>query len=111
MALSSTLTVPGAVLLAAARSGLPSPFRSPVATETGLAPAAKLSAALTVGGDAPGGVVFRSTLTTLLPLFATARSGLPSPSTSAIATACGAVPAAKLVAALKVGGGAPGGVV
>src|SRR5258707_1052828 len=97
--------------LATSRSGRPSPFTSAAATETGPVPAAKLVAAAKLGTTAPGAVVFSSTDTLLVLLLATSRSGRPSPFTSAAATEPGALPAAKLVAAAKLGTTAPGAVV
>ena len=47
------------------RSGLPSPFTSAAATETGSAPAAKVCWAAKEGVVAPGAVVFSSTDTVL----------------------------------------------
>src|SRR5262249_5073104 len=46
---SSTVTVPGKAELATARSGTPSPLKSPTATELGLTPASKLSGARKLG--------------------------------------------------------------
>ena len=81
---------------AAASSGLPSPSRSPMATELGLNPVvkstlpAKLPAAML-----PLVEVLRNTETEVELKFATARSALPSPSRSPMATDCGAVPVVK----------------
>src|SRR5712664_3294630 len=84
--------------LATARSSHPSPLKSPTATETGLSPAAKLSAAWKVPSPFP-----RSTETLLeLKATATARSSHPSPLKSPTATETGLSPAAKLSAAWKV---------
>src|SRR5439155_5939236 len=67
--------------LATARSGLPSPFRSPIATELGPLPVPKSVFAPKLPSPLPS-----SAETVLAKLFATAKSGLPSPFTSPIAT-------------------------
>src|SRR5947207_15657606 len=72
--------------LATARSGLPSPLRSPTATDAGLVPAAKANGARKVAAPLPN-----STETLLEPKLATARSGLPSPLKSPTATEKGLV--------------------
>ncbi len=66
---------------------------SPIATEKGLFPVAKstLAAKLTV----PLPPVLRSTDTVLSEALTTARSGIPSPSKSPIATEKGVLPVAK----------------
>src|SRR5204863_350684 len=66
---------------ATARSGRPSPLKSPAATVSGSEPAAEYWAARKVPSPLPG-----STLTLLSPRFAVTRSGLPSPVKSATAT-------------------------
>src|SRR3989440_11987330 len=72
--LSSTETVLESKL-ATARSGLPSPLKSPTATETGLAPATKK-----VGSASRRPSALITGIEVLLePKIATARSGLPSP--------------------------------
>src|SRR5262245_44084726 len=108
--LSSTDTVLEP-LLATARSGRPSPLTSAAATAWGLLPVAKVCGAAKLGAAAPGAVVFSSTDTVAEPKFATARSGVPSPLTSAAATAKGRLPAAKVCGAAKLGAAAPGAVV
>ena len=75
---------------ATARSGTPSPSRSPIATERGPSPAPKRCSVWNVPSPLPS-----STLTSSLPSFAVARSGTPSPSRSPIATERGASPAPK----------------
>src|SRR5215471_3215997 len=67
--------------LATARSGLPSPSKSPTATETGPLPAPKSCAAWKLPSPLP-----KSTETLLEPALVTARSGLPSPLKSPTAT-------------------------
>src|SRR5437870_1055082 len=116
------VAAPGAVVLsstdtvlensfATARSSLPSPFRSPTVTDTGLAPVAKSCLVAKLGVAAPGSVVLSSTDTVSELKFATARSSLPSPFRSPIATDAGAVPVAKSWWAAKLGVAAPGAVV
>src|SRR6266849_4284661 len=89
--------------LATSRSGRPSPFTSAATTAAGALPAAKLVAGAKLGTPAPGAVVFSSTDTVVAPLLATSRSRRPSPFTSAATTEAGLIPAAKFVAAAKVG--------
>ena len=91
---SRTATV---LKFATARSGLPSPLRSPIATENGFEPTAKSVFAPKEPTPVP-----RRTETFLLWKFATAKSGSPSPFRSPIATENGVVPTTKLVAAPKV---------
>src|SRR5437588_465048 len=76
-AFSSTETLPE-LPSATARSGLPSPFRSPIATDLGTLSAANVAAALKDGVTALLPVPLSSTETTP-DISATARSGLPSP--------------------------------
>src|SRR5437763_961032 len=73
---------------ATARSGLPSPFRSPIATEMGWLWAPKLTAELKESVFELT-VVFSNTETSAVPALATARSGLPSPFMSPMATDSG----------------------
>ncbi len=82
------LTVPGAfeaplpAVLSTARSGLPSPLKSPTAMPCGLAPTEVLT------GAAKPPLPLPSRIETLLPFwFAVARSILPSPLKSAATTA------------------------
>lgn len=82
---------------ATARSGFPSPFRSPMAMECGLVPTAKFVAAPNEPVPVP-----RRMETSLPNSFATARSGLPSPFKSLMATENGPTPATKFVAAPNV---------
>ena len=72
-------------VFAAIRSGLPSPFTSATVTDSGNWSAVRSSAGPKVTLLAPGEVVFTST-DTLLVLFATITSGLPSPFRSATAS-------------------------
>ena len=74
---------------ATTRSGLPSPFTSAAVTENGALPVAKVCWAAKEGVVAPGAVVFSSTDTVFELSFATTRSGLPSPFTSAAVTESG----------------------
>src|SRR5437867_66384 len=83
-----------------ARSGLPSPSRSPKATTAGVAPVVKS----TFGANdpaviLPAALMLRKTETILLPLLVTIRSGFPSPSTSPMATELGELPVEKLTGA------------
>ena len=96
MPLASPVTAPGAeyavvlasseteppLPLAVARSGLPSPFRSPIATERGLMPVGKSTFASKLPSPSPGRT---ETVSGVLAL-AVAKSGLPSPFRSPIAT-------------------------
>ena len=86
-----------------ARSDLPFPSRSPMATEQGLSPAVKS----TLAAKLPGVIlplleVLRKTETLPVVPFATARSGLPSPSRSPMAIERGAVPVVKSTLAAKL---------
>ena len=69
---------------------------------------AKVCWAAKLGVVAPGAVVFSSTDTVSSVEFATIRSGLPSPLTSAAVTECGSLPVAKVCWAAKQGVVAPG---
>ena len=73
-------------LFATARSGLPSPFRSPRATDAGRVPVGKSVLSVKAGVDAPGAAAFSRTDTEEAKWFATTRSDLPSPSRSPTAT-------------------------
>src|SRR4029434_1051077 len=64
-----------------------------------------------LGGSAPGAVVFNSTEAVLEPVFATARSSLPSPFTSPTVTDTGPEPVVKSCLAAKLGGAPPGALV
>ena len=66
---------------------------------------AKVCCAAKLGVVAPGTVVLSSTETVLSLKFATIRSGLPSPLTSAAVTEKGFAPVAKLCCAAKPGAG------
>ncbi len=59
-------------------------------------PVAKVCWVAKLGVAAPGAVVLSSTETVLLLKFATIRSGLPSPLTSAAVTEIGLLPVAKV---------------
>ena len=92
---------------------MPSPFKSPIATDIGRlpVPVVNVAWATNVGAVAPGAVVFASTLTVLSFLLAMTMSGLPSPFKSPTATALGLVPVANVTWAAYVGAVAPGAVV
>jgi len=90
-----------------AKSGLPSPLRSPIETEFGPVPVLKSLFAENVGVVAPGVVVFKNTETVVSLRFGTARSGLPSPLRSPIKTDSGPVPVVKSVLAENEGVGTP----
>src|SRR5579883_3155857 len=94
-----------------ARSGLPSPLKSPATTVEDSKPAAKVCWGAKVGVVAPVGVVFSSTDTVPDRKLAMARSGLPSPLRSPTATESGALPVAKVRWAAKLGTVAPVGVI
>src|SRR6476661_389361 len=103
-----------AVLLpafATAKSGLPSPLMSPMLTDWGLLPVVKSSLVAKVGVEAPVGVVLSRMEAVLSLLFATAKSGLPSPLMSPMLMAPGLRPVAKLPWGTKVGEVAPVGIV
>src|SRR5208282_979882 len=108
--LSSTETVP-LLEFATIRSGLPSPLTSAAVTEAGPMPTAKVCWVAKLGVVAPGAVVLSSTDTVPLPPFATIRSGLPSPLTSATVTEAGQLPTAKVCGVAKLSVVAPGAVV
>src|SRR5260370_14190561 len=89
---------------ATSRSGLPSPLTSAAVTEAGPLPVAKVCWAAKLGVAAPGAVVLSSTDTVPSLLFATIRSALPSPLTSAAVTEAGRLPVAKVRWAGSQGG-------
>ena len=93
-----------------ARSGLPSPLKSPIETDKE-SPVANVDWLAYDGVVAPGTVVLRSTLTELEPALAMARSGLPSPLMSPIETEKGMLPVANWVWLAYDGVVAPGTVV
>src|SRR5579885_3532517 len=99
--LNSTETVP-LVPFATTRSGMPSPLTSATATPVGPLPVANATCAAKLGVADPGDVVFSRTEMELLTVFTAIRSGLPSPFTSATATACGPVPTVNVCAAAKL---------
>ena len=72
---------------ATAKSGLPSPLMSPMLTD--LPPVAKVTWGAKVGVAAPTGAVLSKMETLLLPPFATAKSGFPSPLMSPMLTEYG----------------------
>ena len=83
--------------LAIARSGLPSPFKSPIATEKGSVPTVTSDLLAKVGVKAPGVVVLSKIDVVLEFAFAVTRSGFPSPFRSPIATPRGPTPVVKSV--------------
>src|ERR1035437_5334105 len=80
--------------LATTISGLPSPLRSPIATETGLIPVLKSVLSEKEGVKMPLGVVFKKTdiVFPLLPALTATISGLPSPLISPTVTHKGVSP-------------------
>src|SRR4051812_28140898 len=101
---------PAVPLLTTARSGFPSPLRSPIATSTGVGPVVKLVGAVNAGVDAPRGVTLTSTETpSAVTWFAMARSGRPSPVRSPDATPAGKPPVAKVPAGANEGDAPAGG--
>ncbi len=91
-----------------AKSGRPSPFRSPIETEMGLVPVVKSVLEEKEGVEDPGVVKFKNTETLLELMFATAKSGRPSPFRSPIETEMGLVPVVKSVLEEKEGVELPG---
>ena len=71
---------------ATAKSGLPSPLKSPMLTEAGRVPVVKSTLGAKVGVVAPMGVVLSRIDVVSLLKFATTKSGLPSPLKSPIFT-------------------------
>jgi len=92
---------------ATAKSGLLSPLKSPMLTETGVLPVVKSPMLAKVGVVAPVVVVLSRMETVLLPLFATAKSGFPSPLMSPMLTDLGLVPVVKSTLVAKLGVVAP----
>src|SRR5262249_39024402 len=97
-------TVPGVVSLtqteprfASARSSLPSPLKSPTATEIGRLPGEKADFATKLAAPAPGRIE-----TVSQRRFASARSSLASPLKSPTATEYGELPVPKSVFAAKL---------
>ena len=78
-----------------ATSGFPSPLKSPMLTETGLVPVVKSTLVAKVGVVAPVRVVLSRIEVVLLPSFAVAKSGFPSPLMSPMLTDLGKVPVVK----------------
>src|ERR1700730_18266531 len=83
--------------LPVARSCLPSPLKSPTATEKGTLPTPKFVAALKFPAPSPNRIE-----TLFEPRLTTARSWLPSPLKSLTTTKKGTLPTAKFPAALKL---------
>ena len=87
-----------AVLLlkfATAKSGFPSKLMSPMLTDQGLVPVVKSTLVAKVGVVALVAVVLSRMEAVLLPLFATAKSGFPSPLMSPMLTEMGLLPVGK----------------
>ena len=74
------------LVFATAKSGLPSPLKSPMLTNWGALPVVKSTLVAKVGVVAPLAVVLSRMEAVLLPLFAVAKSGLPSPLRSPMLT-------------------------
>jgi len=83
------------VWFAVAKSGFPSPLKSPMLTEMGPLPVAKVAWVAKVGVVAPVVVVLSRMETVLLFKFAVAKSGRPSPLMSPMLTDLGPLPVAK----------------
>jgi len=96
---------------AVATSGEPSPLKSPMLTENGLAPVGKSTLGAKVGMRVPMVVVLRRMEVVLLIRFATATSGEPSPLKSPMLAEKESVPVVKSTLGAKVGVVAPVGVV
>jgi len=92
---------------ATAKSGLPSPLKSPMLTEKGLLPVVKSTLVAKVGVVAPVVVVLSRMEALLLYRFAVAKSGLPSPLKSPMLTEKGPELVAKSTLVAKVGVVAP----
>jgi hypothetical protein len=76
-------------LFATAKSGFPSPLMSPMLTEEGSRPVGKVTWVAKVGVGDPMSVVLSRMETLLSPLFATTKSGFPSPLMSPMLTEVG----------------------
>ena len=96
-----------ATRFAVAKSGFPSPLRSPMETEEGILPVVKSVLEEKEGVAAPLVVVLKNTETLSEKLFATAKSGLPSPLRSPMETETGLLPVVRSVLEEKVGVAAP----
>ena len=95
------------LLFAVAKSGFPSPLKSPMLMELGADSVPKVTWVAKVGVVAPVAVVL-SKMEALLSLkFATAKSGLPSPLMSPMLTDLGLLPVGKVTMEAKVGVAAP----
>ena len=91
------------LMLATAKSGLPSPLKSPMLTDSGLRSVAKVTWVAKVGVVALVGVVLSRIETVLLLKFVTAKSGLLSPLMSLMPTDSGKLPCGKVTWVAKVG--------
>ena len=93
------------------RSGFPSPFTSPIATDTGPSPVGNVVCGAYDGVVARAAVVLSSTLTEFENSLTTTMSGFPSPLTSPTDKARAPLPAAKVVWGANDGVVAPAAVV
>ena len=96
---------------ATAKSGFPSPLKSPMLTDSGLSPVGKVTWVAKVGVVAPVVVVLSRIEALSLKLFTKAKSGLPSPLMSPMLTEAGPRPVGKSTLVAKVGVVAPVAVV
>ena len=90
-------------MFATAKSGFPSPLMSPMLTDLGPLPVAKVTWVANVGVVAPVAVVLSRMEAVSLYMFATAKSGLPSPLMSRMLTDMGPLPVGKSTLGAKVG--------
>ncbi len=95
------------LMFVTAKSAFSSPLMSPMLTQMGPVPVAKVTWGAKVGAAAPAAVVLSRMETVLLVAFATAKSGLASPLMSPRLTQKGLVPVAKVTWGAKVGLAAP----
>jgi len=87
---------------ATAKSGFPSPLMSPMLTDSGRSPVAKVTKVAKVRVVAPMGVVLSRMEAVLLRRFAVAKSGLPSPLMSPMLTETGPLPVGKSTLGAKL---------
>ena len=91
------------ILFAVAKSGLPSPLKSPLLTERGSLPVRKKTWGAKVGVTAPVGVVLSRIKPFWLNFSVKAKSGRPSPLKSLMLTEVNPVPVGKSSRGAKVG--------
>jgi len=96
---------------ATTKSGFPSLLKSPILTDLGLLPVAKVTWVAKVGVAAPAAVVLSRMEAVLLEKFATVKSGFPSPLMSPMLRDMGPLPVGKVTWVAKVGVVAPVAVV